>query len=111
MDDLGPDPRWTLARYYRECEGRMDVGRSSAIAVDGDNLFMYDRNNFQHDAALDARKRRWAVLRMWCTGILLDAHFANISFIQCKQKVPCYPALRDAIDTKMEIKDGDSQLQ
>lgn len=56
-----------------------------AMAVDGKSLGIYDRNGFERDTALGARKRRWAVLRRWSVVVLKDTRFANMSFVWCEQ--------------------------
>lgn len=53
-ENVGLPPRRTLLEYCRECEEMINVGRFSAMAVDGKNLVMYDRNNLQRDTALGA---------------------------------------------------------
>lgn len=65
----------------------MDVRRFTAMAVDGCNLVMYDRNNFQRDTSLDAWKRRWVLLKKWGVRILIDVRFANTPFIRFLQEV------------------------
>lgn len=54
--DLGPVPSWTLDWYWRECAGLTNVKRYIALAIDGSNLVMYDRNRFERDTALAACK-------------------------------------------------------
>lgn len=51
---LGPLLNWTLNENCRECADLRDVNRFVAIAVEGENLVMYDRNYFEHDSALRA---------------------------------------------------------
>lgn len=52
--DFDPLSKWTLDVYRRKCAGLMDVKRFKAMAVDGKNLLMYDRNRFECDTAWSA---------------------------------------------------------
>lgn len=54
LEDIRQDPYWTLLSYFQECGGMMDASHFSAMAVDGESLVMYDRNNLQCDTALGA---------------------------------------------------------
>lgn len=56
--DIGPDPRWKLLEYCQECGGIMEAGRIITMAKDGENVVMYDRNNFQRNTTLGAWMRR-----------------------------------------------------
>lgn len=101
----------TFSGYLRESGGLVDVELFRAMAVDGENLFVYDKNSLQRSTALGAWKRRWAVLRKWCAGIIIDARFADMLFIRCEQEILNCHTLWGAFDAKMEAKDGDPQLR
>lgn len=110
VDGTGSDPCWTLARYCLKCGRKMNVRRLCAMAVDGNNLVMYDQNNFRCDTALCAWNQRWAVLRNSFIVILIDARFADMLFIRCEQEKSYCRSLRDAIGVRMEVEDEDSQV-
>lgn len=54
VDNFGPHPRWTLAKYPRDFRKVMDIGRFGATAATDDNLVMYDLNNFQCGTTIGA---------------------------------------------------------
>lgn len=89
----------------------MDVRRFHAIFMEGESPVMNDQNNFKREALLVASRRRWALLRKWCAGIVKNARFADISFALCKQKVLCCRQFSDATDAKEKVKDEDLQLR
>lgn len=89
----------------------MDVKRLDAMDVYGKNHVMYDCSCFERDIGSGARNRRWAVLSWWRVGILVDSHSAKMPFARCEQKLSYCPLLWGAIDAKMEVADGDSELQ
>lgn len=109
-DVSSSEPRLTVAEYCRDCGVRSDVRCFVAMDVDGDSLVMYDKNSFQRDTSLRAWKRRWAMLKKWFAGNLIDVRFVDMSFTRCEQEVSYYHRLRNAIDARMEIKDEDPQL-
>lgn len=81
------------------------------MAVGGNGFVMYGQNNFQRDASLDAWKRRWMVLRKRYVGISMDVLLTNMLSIRCEQDAPYCCRLLVASDAKMEVGDGDTQLQ
>lgn len=87
----------------------MVAGHFSAMRVDSKNLVVYDRNKFQRDTAIGAWEKRWAVLQKQCAGISIDARLADMPITRCQQKVSYCCRLREAIDRKMKINDGDQQ--
>lgn len=56
--DPGPLLNWTLDEYCRERTGLMNVLHFDAMAVDGRNVVVYDRNRFKRDPALSAWKQK-----------------------------------------------------
>lgn len=89
----------------------MDVGRFSAMAVDGKNFEMCDHNNLQSNTGLSAWKQSLAALRKCCTGIMISTRFADMVFIICEQETDQCRSLRNAINASMDVKEGDPQLQ
>lgn len=45
---------WTSKKFCRDCAGLTDAEHSEAMAVDGKNLLVYNRNHFERDIALGA---------------------------------------------------------
>lgn len=60
----------------------MDAGRFVEMTVDGENLAMYDGNDFQRDTAVGVWNQRWVVFRKWCAEVLTDARFADMLLIR-----------------------------
>lgn len=85
--EICPVPRWTLADYQRECKGPYDETLSRAMATDGRNLLIYDRNCHERDTALGTWQRRWNVLMRWCVGMLIDVMHADMPFVSCEQEL------------------------
>lgn len=50
----GAEPNLTLDEHRRDCADPQDVKRFGAMAFDGKNFVMCNRNCFERDAALGA---------------------------------------------------------
>lgn len=109
--DLSPLPNLTLKKYCCKCVDRMDFIRFDAMAVDGRNFVLYDQNRFVRDTALDAWKRRCAVICRCSVGILIDTMFADVPFVRFRQELFWSRCLQDAIGANMEVCNGDPEVQ
>lgn len=85
----------------------MDVKRFDAIAVDGKNLVIYDRNCFKCDTVLGVWKRRWELLGLWCVGIFAGMRLAEMFFVRCEQQLSYCRRLQDVADANVEVAEGD----
>lgn len=108
---LGPLPNWTLDEYGRECAGLMNVKIFDAMAVDGENLVIYDKSRFERDSTLNTWKKRWAVLSRWRVELLMDARFVDVLFVLCEQKSPYSHRLQDDINANMDVAVEDLEIQ
>lgn len=104
--DLDPLPNWTLDEYRCECADVMDVKRLDSVAVESQNLVVYDRNCFERHTAFGAWKRLWAVLSGWCTGIVVGTLFADMPFVRCEQELSYCRHPRDTIVTSTDVAKG-----
>lgn len=92
--NLGPLPNRTLDEYCREGASLVDVRFYDAMAIDDENLVIYDHDRFDCDTVLGAWKRCWAVLSRWSLGILVDTRFADMPFVRCVQELSYCRRLR-----------------
>lgn len=72
---------------------------------------MYDWNNFQRDTAIVVMDRLYAVLKMQCVDIVIDARFMETPFVPCEGELPYCRKLGNAVDARMAVQDGDPKLQ
>lgn len=85
----------------RKCALLMNLKRFDTMAVDADNLVVYNRFRFERDTPLAAWKRQWVVLSQWCVGILVDILFADLPFVRCEQQLRYSRRLHGAIHASM----------
>lgn len=56
--DFSPIPNWPVDEYRHECVGLMNVKCFDSIAVECQNLSIYDRTRFKRDTVLGPWKER-----------------------------------------------------
>lgn len=85
----------------------MDVFCFIAMAMDGKYLAMYDGKNLQRNTSLSAWKQHWLVLCNECARTMSDADLVDVPLLRYEHRVSYCHRLEDAIDARMDAKEGD----